>query len=86
MRIIQQVKKVQVQKRFSFPNDPLWPKQWSLVTMCDVKLVLHSITIQYNTGSITKTTQRVDLNVVHAWMQGVAGQGVILTVVDDGKN
>jgi subtilisin family serine protease len=53
---------------FNFPTDPLWSSQWTL----------------YNTGSVTKTTTNLELNVVHAWIQKVTGEGVVLSVVDDG--
>lgn len=67
-KVVQQEHKEQMKKGFSFPNDPLWKKQWSL----------------YNTGRITKATHGLDLNVVHAWMQGLTGAGVVISVVDDG--
>ena len=38
---------------------------------------------QLNTGSIAGTSGK-DLNVEPAWMQGITGKGVVVSIFDDG--
>ena len=40
--------------------------------------------MQYNNGKVTGATKSLDINVVPAWIQGVTGKNVIVTIVDDG--
>ena len=40
--------------------------------------------MQLNTGQTSGPAGR-DLNVVPAWMQGITGKGVVVSVVDDGE-
>ena len=41
--------------------------------------------MQLNTGSITRGPAGNDLNVEPAWMQGITGSGVVVGIVDNGK-
>ena len=41
--------------------------------------------MQLNTGQTNGSAGR-DLNVIPAWMQGITGKGVVVSVVDDGKS
>ena len=41
--------------------------------------------MQLNTGQTSGPAGR-DLNVIPAWMQGITGKGVVVSVVDDGKS
>ena len=42
-----------------------------------------NIIIQLNTGTIAGMSGK-DLNVEPAWMQGITGKGVVVSVFDDG--
>ena len=58
----------------------LWP--FSLI---DYKL-LHICTTQVNTGQFGNEYRGNDLKVEQAWLQGVSGCNVTVTVVDDGRS
>ena len=77
-------------KQFTAPSDPEFRNQWSLVCILTFVhnselLLLYVHKMQLNTGQTRGPAGR-DLNVVPAWMQGITGKGVVVSVVDDGKS
>ena len=76
-----------MEKRFTYPSDPLWTQQWALVSSEPLHIandVLDTIfcIFQFNRDGYGK--RGLDLNVVSAWIQGFTGAGVVVAVVDDG--
>ena len=81
-------------KLFTVPSDPEFGNQWSLVRTYYTIVQYFwnnyhcysccSIMLQLNIGQINSSAGR-DLNVVPAWIQGLTGKGVVVSVVDDGK-
>lgn len=63
----QQKRKKRFKKDYSYPNDPDFSKQWSLV----------------NSGQ-TNGKRGLDLNVEPVWLQGITGNDVVVSIMDDG--
>ena len=72
---------------YTHPTDPKFYKQWSLVSEVQFKKCTQSQyfpnTLQLNTGRTAGQAGK-DLNVEPAWMQGITGKGVVVSVFDDG--
>jgi len=58
-------------------NDDLLPDQW---------YIKNSGTAPETWGKFTNLTKNADMNVTSAWSQGASGQGIVVTVVDDGAD
>ena len=69
----QQVREPRVTKSYVVPNDPLFRRQWYLVSrLC---LQIHHVVI----------TPQINMTVEQAWLQGFTGCNVTVAVVDDGS-
>ncbi|KAH8395553.1 hypothetical protein KR222_011145, partial [Zaprionus bogoriensis] len=62
-------------------DDPKWAQMWYLVgrtrlNIIDGKIMIHSLPQNRGGG--------LDMNVIPAWKQGITGQGIVVTILDDG--
>ena len=71
------------------PEDPLFPSQWQLVSSTAVSsfatFILSLCFPQVNSGQLGENYTGRDLRVEQAWMQGLTGCNVTVTIVDDGR-
>ncbi|KAM7539931.1 hypothetical protein Aperf_G00000040082 [Anoplocephala perfoliata] len=85
----QQVAKVRVKRDVYHqppPNDPSWPRMWYLYVGDSLRATSYD---NENSPSRRKARNRggpggIDMNVRSVWARGYAGQGVVVTILDDG--
>ncbi|WAR00449.1 NEC1-like protein, partial [Mya arenaria] len=68
-------------------NDPLWQKQWYIVSTTDIlpSLVLAPFSRAQSDGRNGNTAlPKLDLNVVSVWKKNITGKGVVVCILDDG--